>query len=31
MPYLDPIIEYLLVKAGFSDVAKLRQVKIDDA
>ena len=31
MPSLDPIIEPLLVQVRFSDVAKLRQVKIDDA
>jgi len=30
MASLDPRIEYVLVQAGFSDVAKLGQVKIDD-
>jgi len=30
MPFLDPIIESLLVQAWVSDVAKLEQVKIDD-
>lgn len=31
MPSPDPRIEPLLVQAGFSDAAKLKQVKIDDA
>ena len=31
MPSPDPKIEHLLVQAGFLDVAKLRQVKIDGA
>ncbi|KAG4909433.1 hypothetical protein JHK87_055549 [Glycine soja] len=31
MPFLDPRIESLLVQARFSDVAKLGQIKIDDA
>ena len=30
MPSPNPKIETLLVQAGFSNVAKLRQVKIDD-
>ena len=31
MPSLDPKIEPLLVQVGFSDVANLGQVKINDA
>jgi len=31
MPSLNPKIQPLLVQAGFSDFAKLEQVKIDDA
>ncbi|KAG4985766.1 hypothetical protein JHK86_033457 [Glycine max] len=30
MPSLDSRIEHFFVQAGFSDVAKLEQVKIDD-
>ena len=31
MPSPDPIIESLLVQVEFSDVAKLKQVKINEA
>jgi len=31
MPSPDPIIESLLVQVGFLDVAKLKQVKINEA
>ena len=31
MPSPDPIIESLFVRGGFSNVAKLRQIKINNA